>query len=398
VSDAVAETRHHVPAERRTASSPVALVAPGWTNLGGLSALDTEPARVLIVDDDDLVRRALSRILDRQGYQCWTAAHALEARALVAKQTFDLMLVDVSMPGESGLELSRSLLKEHPELAVVVVSGHGSPLAAREAFSIGVYGFVLKPVQVNEVLINVVNALRRRKLEAENRQHREHLEKLVEQRASALRDAIERLRAAEREIRNSQAETIHRLSKAAEFRDNETARHIERMSRYCEMIAARLGLPEERSSMLRLASPLHDIGKIGTPDHILLKPGKLTPEEFAIMREHAENGYRILAASDSELLRVAASIARTHHERMDGKGYPRGLVGKEIPLEGRIAAVADVFDALTSVRVYKAAMSNEKSISILEEGRDTHFDGHVLDAFLASMGQVVSIQADFADG
>ena len=310
---------------------------------------------------------------------------------------YQLMLVDVSMPGESGLEFSRSILETRPDIAVIIATGINSPEIAQQAFDSGVYGFICKPFEMNEVVINVWNALRRRTLEIENRHHREQLEVKVAERTRELQEAIARLEKAESAVVRSQAETIYRLSKAAEFRDNETARHIERMSRYCEIIARRLGMPEDRATLLKMASPLHDVGKIGTPDQILLKPGRLDPAEFEIMKQHAEIGYRILAGSSSDLLNLAATIAWTHHEKFDGSGYPRGLVGKEIPIEGRIAAVADVFDALTSARVYKPAMPNEQSLSILRDGRGKHFDPEVLDAFLDSMEEVVQVQATFKD-
>ena len=356
------------------------------------------PIRVLVVDDDAVVRRTLRRILQRHGFQTAVADDARQARKLLAKGRFDLMLADVSMPGESGLDLIQGVMPDHRDMAVVIISGIGSPDIAETAFEMGVYGFVVKPFHMNEISINVANALRRRELEIENRQHRERLEHLVQDRTSALEDAIQRLKVAEIGVRNSQVETIHRLSKAAEFRDNETARHIERMSRYCALIAKHLGMNEERVSLLRMASPLHDIGKIGTPDQILLKPGRLDATEFEIMKQHAQIGYKILTGSGSELLELAATVAWTHHERVDGTGYPRGLVGEQIPLEGRIAAVADVFDALTSTRVYKAAMSNEKSLQILNEGRGKHFDAFILDAFLDSFDEALAIQRAFADG
>jgi len=359
---------------------------------------EERPIQVLIVDDDALIRRTLQRILSRQGFVTALAENALEARKLLARNAYELMLVDVSMPGESGLDLIHGVAPHHQDMAIVIISGIGSPDVAESAFQMGVYGFVVKPFHMNEITINVGNALRRRELEIENRHHREKLEHLVADRTSALEDAVQRLQVAEVGIRNSQAETIHRLSKAAEFRDNETARHIERMSRYCELIARRIGLDADRVQLIRMASPLHDIGKIGTPDQILLKPGRLEPEEFDIMKQHAQIGYKILNGSGSDLLELAATIAWTHHERVDGSGYPRGLKGDEIPIEGRIAAVADVFDALTSTRVYKKAMSNEKSLQILREGRGSHFDPPMLDAFLDAFDDALAIQREFADG
>lgn len=353
--------------------------------------------RVLVVDDDNVVRRATCRLLRRSGFACEAASCAAEARTLLEADDFQVMVVDVSMPGETGLEFSRSVIETRPDVAVIIATGLNSPEIAKQAFDAGVYGFICKPFEMNEVIIGVVNALRRRCLEIENRQHREMLETKVAERTAALQEAIRGLEAAQKEARRFQAETVERLSKAAEFRDNETARHIERMSRYCYFIAKRLGFDDARVDLIRTASPLHDVGKIGTPDHILLKPGVLKVEEFAIMKQHAEIGYRILAGSSSDMLNIAAEIAWTHHEKFDGTGYPRGLAGEEIPIEGRIAAVADVFDALTSVRVYKAALSNEKSIAILQRGRGTHFDPHVLDAFLDSMDEIVRIQATFQD-
>jgi diguanylate cyclase (GGDEF)-like protein len=203
-----------------------------------------------------------------------------------------------------------------------------------------------------------------------------------------LLDTVARLRRSEQELQRAHEETIRRLGHAAEFRDSETGGHIERMSRLCALLGRRLGLDEERCDLLRLASPLHDIGKIAISDEILLKPGPLTKHEREVMERHAELGHRLLAGSQSELLELAAVIAWTHHERFDGGGYPRGLVGEEIPLAGRIASVADVFDALTSNRVYRPAFGLEDAVDMMRRGRGTQFDPLVLDAFLESMPEV----------
>ena len=201
----------------------------------------------------------------------------------------------------------------------------------------------------------------------------------------------------EQELRQSREETIYRLARAAEFRNEETGQHIERVSRYSAVLAEQLGLEQARCELLRLASPLHDIGKIAIPDRILLKPGALTPEERQHMEAHAELGYGMLADSDRELLELAALVALTHHERFDGTGYPRGLAGDEIPLEGRIVAVADVFDALTSDRVYRPAFALHEALQVLRDGRGSDFDPVVLDAFLGALPAVVSIRDAYAD-
>jgi diguanylate cyclase (GGDEF)-like protein len=209
-----------------------------------------------------------------------------------------------------------------------------------------------------------------------------------------LLDTVARLKRSELELQLSQAETIRRLAFAAEFRNAETGRHTERMSRYCELLARKLGLEEERRELIRLASGLHDVGKIAIPDRILLKPGRLTDSERRVIERHAEIGHRLLAGSSSELLDVAATIALTHHERYDGTGYPQGLAGEAIPLEGQIASVADVFDAITSNRVYRPALSFDEAVEVMRAGRGTQFDPLVLDLFLGAIGDVRSI----ADG
>ena len=207
-----------------------------------------------------------------------------------------------------------------------------------------------------------------------------------------LRETIKELERSEDQLALSQEETIMRLSIAVESRDAETGSHIERMGRYCALLASKLGWSEAECELLRIASPLHDVGKIAIPDSVLQKPGALTPEERERMQEHAAIGHRILAGSDSPLLDLAARIALTHHEKWDGSGYPRGLAGEDIPLEGRIAAVADVFDALTSDRVYRPAMSLDDAFRILTEGRGSHFDPEIIDAFFSSLDEVLAIR------
>jgi PAS domain S-box-containing protein len=197
-----------------------------------------------------------------------------------------------------------------------------------------------------------------------------------------LRRTMARLGQAKADLEASRAETIRRLTRAVEHRDDETGAHVERMSRYCGLIARELGLSPALCDVIATASPMHDVGKIAVPDAILYKPGPLTDDERATMQLHAEEGYRILAGSGAELLEMAATIALSHHERVDGTGYPRGLRGDAIPLAGRIAAVADVFDALTSDRPYRAALSLDETLAIMRDGRGTHFDPEIFDAFL----------------
>jgi putative two-component system response regulator len=352
---------------------------------------------ILIVDDEEPIRRVIGYLLSPHGYPVDFAADAREARKKLDAHPFALMLCDVNMPGESGMDLVRSILTERPETAAIMVTGLDSSVLANAAIEVGAFGYIVKPFESSEVLINVANALRRRRLELENRFHRENLEDIVRTRTVALQQALDWLERSEKELRLSREETIQRLAIAAEFRDSSTARHIHRMSHYCELLARRCGLSSDRCDLIRTASPMHDIGKIGTPDHVLLKPGKFTQEEFGVIAQHAEIGYRILSGSDAELLKVAAVIAYTHHERFDGTGYPRGLKGDAIPIEGRIASIADAFDALTTQRVYKPAFEISHAIELMLKHRGEHFDPELLDIFFASTEELTRIRDQYAD-
>ncbi len=354
--------------------------------------------RILIVDDEGPIRTLLTRLLGVHGFDCLTAESAAEARRLLASERVALILSDVNMPGESGLDFAREVSTDYPEVAIVMVTGVDDREFADAALEHGAYGYMLKPFKPNELVINVTNALRRRTLEIENRDHRSRLEQTVLERTSSLRDTISRLESSEGELRRLREETIRRLSWAAEFRSQETGQHIVRMSLYCALLARLAGVEAERVELIRIASPMHDVGKIGIPDRILLKPGRLADDERRVMESHAEIGHRILAGSKVELLELAALLALTHHERIDGAGYPNGLAGGEIPLEGRIAAIADVFDALTSDRVYRPAFQPEEARELMLDGRGTQFDPGLLDLFLGAWGDVLAIRRAATDG
>ena len=348
--------------------------------------------RILIVDDEDQIRTLLARLLSPHGYDCLTAESAAAARRLLKETEVALVLSDVNMPGESGIDFTREVLAQYPDTAVVLVTGMDDRRYADVAIELGAYGYVLKPFKPTELIINVGNALRRRTLEIENRSHRERLEQTVLDRTAALRDTIARLESSDSELRRLREETIRRLSWAAEFRNQETGEHIVRMSLYCALLGRLAGLETDRAELIRIASPMHDVGKIGIPDRILLKPGRLTEDERRVMEAHTEMGHRILAGSGVELLDLAAKMALTHHERIDGTGYPAGAAGEEIPIEGRICAIADVFDALTSDRVYRQAFQPDEARAMMLEGRGTQFDTELLDLFFGSFEDVLAIR------
>jgi putative two-component system response regulator len=354
--------------------------------------------RILIVDDEDQIRTLLARLLGAHRYECVTAESAAAARRVLKEADIALVLSDVNMPGESGIDFTREVLAEYPNIAVVMVTGMDDRSYADAAIELGAYGYILKPFKPNELIINVGNALRRRALEIESRSSRERLEQTVLDRTSALRDTIAQLESSDAELRRLREETIRRLSWAAEFRNQETGEHIVRMSLYCALLARLAGLDADHAEAIRIASPMHDVGKIGIPDRILLKTGRLTDDERKVMEAHTEMGHRILAGSGVELLDLAAMMALTHHERIDGTGYPSGAAGDEIPVEGRICAIADVFDALTSDRVYRPAFQPDEARSLMLEGRGTQFDAGLLDLFFGSFDDVLAIRRAAATG
>jgi putative two-component system response regulator len=353
--------------------------------------------KVLLVDDDEAFRRSTARTLSGHGYLCVEAASSAEARVVLdLEQDVAAVLCDIKMPGPSGIELLKDLAADFPDLAVVMTTAVDDPGTAEVAFDFGAFGYLTKPFDTNELLVSLTSALKRRDLESAQRGLLRSLEQTIA-RMRTLGGVLEGVAGRPAVSVDDDDETIERLSRAVSLRDEETGRHIERMSRYAVVLAVAVGFTGLSPRDLRLATALHDVGKIGIPDGILLKPGALSPAEQASMQRHAQIGYQLLAGSTSALLRTAADIAATHHEWWDGSGYPRGLEGAEIPEEARIAAVADVFDALTSNRVYRPALLFDDAIAMMEELRGRQFEPRLLDAFFGSMEEIASIREAYPD-
>lgn len=342
--------------------------------------------KVLVIDDAQmnltLLQHLVKKLPDCQSIPFLDPLKGLE---WCKQQEPDLVVVDYMMPGMDGIEFSRQFraIEGCEDIPVVMVTANHEAGVRHEALASGVSDFLNKPLDNAEFLARAKNMLALR-----------NSHKQLSNRAFQL---AEEVRKATQQIIEREQETIFCLSRAAEYRDPETGAHIQRMSHYSRLIARRMGLPEERQQLLLEAAPMHDIGKVGTPDLILLKPGKLTSEEFLVMKRHSVIGFEVLNASKSPLLKVAAEIAHTHHEKFDGSGYPRGLSGEDIPLFGRIVAVADVFDALTSTRPYKSAWEVDAARQLLIDGKGTHFDPLCVEAFLAVWNEVMAIKARFAD-
>jgi putative two-component system response regulator len=324
---------------------------------------------ILVVDDEERVRRSLRRILRSTGYRCVEAGDVDQAILVLERESVALVLSDIRMPGRSGLELV-GYIKEHldPHTACITVTAVDNTSVAVDALARGAYAYVIKPFDMNEILIQVESALRRRRLELAQRKLQSELERQVRQQTET--------------IRRSREEIALRLMSASQYRDTETGAHIRRIGLYCAKMAELLEMDDETVDILRVAAPMHDVGKIGIPDAILLKPGKLTAEEFEEMKEHTTIGASILRGSSTKLLKLAERIALEHHEWWDGSGYPLGISGEAISLEARMVAVADVFDALTHDRVYKEAWPVSKALALIEDERGTHFDPKMADLFL----------------
>lgn len=333
---------------------------------------------ILIVDDEDANVRVLERLLDRAGYQnLRSTSDPREVEDIFLEYDPDLILLDLHMPHLDGFAVME-MLREHigPEtyLPILVLTGDPDREVKERALSAGARDFVTKPFDSTEVLLRIQNLLETRCLHQELRAHSETLEEKVRERT--------------RELAQAQIEILHRLVLAAEYRDDMTGRHAERVGVLSALVGSALGVGRERVEVIRRAAPLHDVGKIGIPDAILMKPGPLTPAEFEVMKNHTTIGARILAGTDYSLLETARTVARSHHEKWDGTGYPDGLAGEDIPLVGRIVSVADVFDSLTHERPYKMATPPEEAVEMIREEREQHFDPEVADAFLRVIGRL----------
>jgi putative two-component system response regulator len=361
---------------------------------------------ILLIDDDPAVLEALNECL-RPYYQTRIATRGQKGLDLARMQPQpDLILLDVELPDMKGYEVCATL-KRNPQsepIPVMFLSSHTDVNDITHGLSLGAVDYVTKPVAPPILLARVKTHLRLREARDLLQDQNTHLESLVSKRT---RD----LEARTMELQHSQDLTIFALGSIAETRDNETGNHIYRTSAYVEIMARRLAgksswqdsMAATEWEMIWKSAPLHDIGKVGIPDHILMKPGKLTPEEFEIMKRHpilgrdAIRSAEIRVKSEGSFLRVASEIAYGHHERWDGKGYPQGIGEDEIPLSARLMALADVYDALISKRVYKPAMPHAAAVAVIREGRGTHFDPEVLDAFLALSDEFDAIARRFSD-
>jgi response regulator RpfG family c-di-GMP phosphodiesterase len=323
-------------------------------------------ARILIVDDNRIIQQLLVRTIARYGHEYMVSANSEEARACLNTQLFELALCDVNMPGESGIDLARFIGSQYPDMAVIMVTGVDDPALAAAAIEAGTYGYIIKPFNPNELIINVQNALRRRQLEIEHQAYRQTLEERVRKRTAKLQKALEGI--------------VHAMSLTVEKRDLYTAGHQHRVAILAAAIARELSLPVDQIEGIRMAGMIHDLGKIAVPAELLSKPSHLTQIEIAHFQIHPGVGHDIMA--DIEFPWPIAQMILEHHERIDGSGYPFGLCNKAILIEARILAVADVVEAMATHRPYRPSLGVEKALAEIAGHRAVLYDADVVDACL----------------
>ena len=349
--------------------------------------MDTK-VKILVVDDEDRNLRLMKLLLTSFGYDVLTASNGEEALEMVHDIPPDVILLDIMMPKMDGFEVAKQLKREEetkiiPIVMVTALNGVEDRVKALEA---GADDFLNKPVDKTELRARVQSLVKVKAYNDHMQNYQKELEAEVAKRTIQLRQALKKLK-------EVSLESIFHLCRAAEYKDENTGDHIKRMSHYASAVARKMGLNKQTVEDLLYTAPMHDAGKIGIPDHILLKPSKLNNKEWETMKQHTIVGAQILAGSGAKFIKLAETIALTHHERWDGSGYPKGLKGSKIPLIGRIAAIADVFDALTSKRPYRMKpFSLEEAFNYIKEGRGRHFDPKVVDAFFATKDEIVLIK------
>ncbi|HEX4053145.1 MAG TPA: HD domain-containing phosphohydrolase [Tepidisphaeraceae bacterium] len=365
-------------------------------------------AKILIVDDEPINIKVVRKHLQGAGYRNFvTTTDSTTAMDILRAEQPDAVLLDVMMPQVNGLQILEWIRgdRQFQHVPVLILTASSDSATKLSALELGATDFLAKPVDPNELVPRLRNVLI-------VKAHQDYLAGY----SAKLEGEVQKRTA---EVEMSRLRVIQCLARAGEYRDDATGRHVIRVGRCAAILAAQLGYSAEKSAMIELAAQLHDIGKIGIPDAILLKPAKLTPEEYAVMKKHCEYGKAIVDPTtdseaelarkytdlglmprqsfDSPLLTMAATVAMTHHERFNGSGYPRGMSGEAIPLEGRITAIVDVFDALHSPRPYKIAFPLEKCVEILRSGRGTEFDPTIHDAFLSRIAEIITVYRDYAD-
>jgi putative two-component system response regulator len=339
---------------------------------------------ILLVDDNEANTDLLKWILEEEGFDNLIAINdSRSVKGILEEKKIDLIILDIRMPYMDGFEVMEMIKRDFPNLKLPIIVVTAEDENREKSLQLGATDFITKPFMNWEINLRINNALINQHYFKREEKRAEDLHRLVKERTA--------------EIEDTQREVVRRLGKASEFRDNETGMHIIRMSNICYIIAKKMGCDDNYSDLLLNASSLHDVGKIGIPDSILLKPGRLDSDERNIMETHVNIGYEVLSGHHSPLLTMAAEIALYHHEKWDGTGYPKGLKGEDIPVSARISSIADVVDALLSKRPYKEAWPIDKVLDFITDGKGKHFDPDIVDIFIEEIEAIVEMRNLYLD-
>jgi len=347
---------------------------------------------VLLCDDELMNRKVASKILLKEGFNVLEAQNGKEAIDILNTQRVDLILLDLMMPVMDGYEAT-SIIKSDKKLStipLIIVSALSEREAIIKGLKLGANEYLTKPYDIVEFKLRVKNAIKLGAYQNMLKDNKKILELEVYKKTKELQVALT-------EVQKSEHDIVSILGKTAEYRDNETSAHTLRVGEMAALLAKKFAWSDDDIELMRLAAPMHDMGKVGISDNILLKPGKLNEEEFAIMKQHSTIGHSILSQKNTPLLKLAAEIAHTHHEKYNGEGYPNAIKGDDIPLSGAIVAIVDVFDALLSDRPYKNAFTLEDTLKIIKNDSDSHFNPKVVELFMDSLDEILEIRARFKD-
>jgi response regulator RpfG family c-di-GMP phosphodiesterase len=353
--------------------------------------------KILYVEDNINSRTQTKKMFDSFFSSITIGVDGVDGLAKFKDGKFDLVISDINMPNMNGIDMISSIRKIDKDIPIIILSAYSDSSYFLKTIQLGIDGYLLKPIKLDSLVTTLSKSIETIKLKNENQNYKYELETINTILESQVEQRVKEIISLNQEIQETQKEVIYTMGTIAETRSKETGKHVQRVAQYSELFALYYGLSKEYAELLKQASPMHDIGKVGIADAILNKPGKLTDEEFEIMKTHSQIGYDMLKSSKRPLLKLAATVAHQHHEKYDGSGYPQGLKGEDIDISGRITAISDVFDALGSKRVYKDAWDDDRIFKLFMDERGKHFDPKLVDIFFDNLDKFLAIRDRLKD-